>query len=45
MSITVKTVVKNWQFRQNNLDNLTFCHHLEVDFNILKAGIVFSKIS
>ena len=39
-----KPFVKNRQFRQNNLDNLTFFHHLEVDFNILKAGIVFSKI-
>jgi len=45
MGVSVKKNVKNRVFRKNILDTLSFFHHLEVDYDVLKAGIVFSKIS
>jgi len=45
MGVSVKIFVQNSDFRKNIFDTLSFFHRLEVDFNILKAGIVFSKIS
>jgi len=45
MVVSVKKIVKNQVFQKNILDTLSFFHQLEVDFDVLKAGIVFSKIS
>jgi len=45
MGVSVKIFVKNRHFRKNIFDTLSFFHRLQVDFDVLKAGIVFSKIS
>ena len=45
MGVSVKKIVKNSDFRKNIFDTLSFFKRLEVDFDVLKAGIVFSKIS
>jgi len=45
MGVSVKKIVKNSDFRKNIFDTLSFFKHLEVDLRILKAGIVFFKIS
>jgi len=45
MGVSVKIFVKNRDFRKNIFDTLSFFKRLEVDLRILKAGIVFSKIS
>jgi len=45
MVVSVKIFVKNRDFRKNILNTLSFFQRLEVDLRILKAGIVFSKIS
>jgi len=45
MGVSVKKIVKNRHFRKNILDTLSFFYHLEDDFDVLKAGIVFSEIS
>jgi len=45
MGVSVKIFVKNSDFRKNIFDTLSFFKRLEIDLSILKAGIVFSKIS
>ena len=45
MGVSVKIIVKNSDFRKIIFDTLSFFKGFEVDLRILKAGIVFSKIS
>jgi hypothetical protein len=45
MGVSVKIFVKNRDFRKKIFDTLSFSKRLDVDLRILKAGIVFSKIS
>ena len=45
IGVAVKIFVKNRRFRKNILDTFSFFHYLEVDFDVLKARNIFSKIS